>query len=46
MRIEKIRSDFPFLKNNFIYFDNAASTQKPSIVIEKIKEIYEYKRAY
>ncbi len=41
MKLEKIRNDFPFLKNKFIYFDNAASTQKPTIVIEKIKEIYE-----
>ncbi|MEO0144476.1 MAG: SufS family cysteine desulfurase [candidate division WOR-3 bacterium] len=41
MNIEKIRKDFPFLNNNFIYFDNAASSQKPIYVIEKIKEIYE-----
>ncbi len=41
MNIEKIRENFPFLKNNFIYFDNAASSQKPIQVIEKIKEVYE-----
>ncbi len=41
MNIEKIRKDFPFLKNNLIYFDNAASSQKPIQVIEKIKEVYE-----
>ncbi|MEM5833146.1 MAG: aminotransferase class V-fold PLP-dependent enzyme, partial [Candidatus Aenigmatarchaeota archaeon] len=44
--VEKIREEFPILKrkiNNkkLIYFDNAASTQKPKAVIEKIKEIYE-----
>ncbi|MDT7858860.1 MAG: SufS family cysteine desulfurase [Candidatus Aenigmarchaeota archaeon] len=41
--IKKIRDDFPIFKNNpnLIYFDNAASTQKPKQVIEKIKEVYE-----
>jgi len=42
----KIRQDFPILKrkiNNhpLIYFDNAATTQKPKQVIEAIKEFYE-----
>ena len=42
----KIREDFPILKrkiNNhpLIYFDNAATTQKPRPVIEAIKEFYE-----
>ena len=42
----KIREDFPILKRkirgkDLIYFDNAATTQKPRQVIEKIKEIYE-----
>ncbi len=42
----KIREDFPILKrkiNNhpLIYFDNAATTQKPEQVIEAIKEFYE-----
>jgi cysteine desulfurase/selenocysteine lyase len=41
--VKKIRDDFPIFKNNpnLIYFDNAASTQKPKQVIEKIKEVYE-----
>ncbi len=44
--IKKIRSDFPILniKHNryeLIYFDNAATTQKPKIVIDSIKEYYE-----
>jgi cysteine desulfurase/selenocysteine lyase len=42
----KIREDFPILKrkiNNhpLIYFDNAATTQKPKQVIEAIKKFYE-----
>ncbi len=42
----KIREDFPILKrkiNNhpLVYFDNAASTQKPEQVIEAIKNFYE-----
>jgi len=42
----KIREDFPILKrkiNNhpLIYFDNAASSQKPRQVIEAIKNFYE-----
>jgi len=46
----KIRQDFPILKrkiNNhpLIYFDNAATTQKPKQVIEAIKEFYENRNA-
>lgn len=42
----KIREDFPILKrkiNNYplIYFDNAATSQKPRQVIEAIKDFYE-----
>jgi len=44
--VYKIREDFPILKRKIrgkplIYFDNAATSQKPKQVIEKIKEIYE-----
>ena len=44
--VYKLREEFPILKRkingkNLIYFDNAASTQKPRRVIEKIKEVYE-----
>ena len=44
--IDKIRLDFPILKqkiNNkpIIYADNAATTQKPSSVINSIKDYYE-----
>lgn len=42
----KIREDFPILKrrvndNQLIYFDNAATSQKPIQVIEAIKNFYE-----
>ncbi len=42
----KIREDFPLLQreingSKLIYFDNAATTQKPRQVIEAIKEFYE-----
>lgn len=44
--VEKIREDFPILKkkvngHDLIYFDNAATTQKPIQVIEAIKYFYE-----
>jgi cysteine desulfurase/selenocysteine lyase len=43
--IEKIRKDFPILNQEvygrpLIYFDNAASTQKPQVVIDAISEYY------
>ena len=43
--INKIRSDFPVLANKvygkpLVYFDNAATTQKPELVINAIKEAY------
>lgn len=34
------REDFPLLKSNIIYFDNAATTLKPSILGEKVSEYY------
>jgi len=45
--IEKIRSDFPILhqqvyKRPLVYFDNAASTQKPRQVIDAIDHYYEH----
>ncbi len=44
--IEEIRKDFPILNKRIndkkiVYFDNAASSQKPKQVVNKIKEIYE-----
>ena len=45
MDIEKIRNDFPILSrkikgNDLIYFDNAATSQTPIQVINKISEYY------
>ena len=34
------RKDFPMLKNNIIYFDNAATTLKPKCMIEATTEYY------
>ncbi len=44
--VERIRRDFPVLHQRvhgkpLIYFDNAASTQKPLAVIEAIRDYYE-----
>jgi len=43
---EKVRGDFPILQQQIynrplVYFDNAASTQKPRQVIDAIREYYE-----
>ena len=40
---KKIREDFPIFKKSpsLIYFDSAATSQKPKIVIDTIKEFYE-----
>ncbi len=43
--VNTIREDFPILKEKIynkplIYFDNAATTQKPKAVIDKIVEVY------
>lgn len=44
--IDKIRADFPILKREIygkklIYFDNAATSQKPQLVIDAISSYYE-----
>jgi cysteine desulfurase/selenocysteine lyase len=44
--VERIRRDFPILHQRvhgkpLVYFDNAASTQKPLAVIEAIRDYYE-----
>lgn len=46
----KIREDFPILKREInghplVYFDNAATSQKPKQVIDAIKHYYEYSNA-
>ena len=43
--ISKIRNDFPILSRKvygkpLVYFDNAATTQKPTCVVENIEEMY------
>lgn len=43
--VEKIRRDFPILQQHvhgkpLVYLDNAATAQKPSIVIEKLDQYY------
>lgn len=48
--VEKIREDFPVLHQTvhgkpLVYFDNAATTQKPLCVIEAIKNYYLYDNA-
>lgn len=50
MEIENIRKDFPILKRKvnghpLIYFDNAATTQKPKQVIDAITNFYKNKNA-
>ena len=43
----KVRQDFPFLsrQGSLLYFDNAATTQKPSIVLETLQEFYSAQNA-
>ncbi|MEM4707341.1 MAG: aminotransferase class V-fold PLP-dependent enzyme, partial [Candidatus Anstonellales archaeon] len=40
MNVNKIRKDFPFLKRKIVYFDNAASSQKPKQVVEAMRNFY------
>ncbi|NTW25368.1 MAG: cysteine desulfurase [Lentimicrobium sp.] len=45
MDIEKIRADFPILSHSvhnkpLVYFDNAATTQKPQVVIDALVDYY------
>ncbi len=45
INVLKIREDFPILKRDvngkpLIYFDNAATSQKPSVVIESLRRYY------
>ena len=40
---DKIRENFPIFNNNpnLIYFDNAATTQKPKLVLDEISNYYQ-----
>mgnify|MGYP001607947021 FL=1 len=44
-KAKELKKDFPILKNNLIYLDNASTTQKPRVVIDSIKDFYENKNA-
>ncbi|MEL6849690.1 MAG: aminotransferase class V-fold PLP-dependent enzyme, partial [Bacteroidota bacterium] len=44
-QIEKIRQDFPVLSREvygkpLVYFDNAATGQKPQVVLDRLQEYY------
>lgn len=46
-KVEQIREDFPILKTfvrnkPLIYFDNAATTQKPKVVIDRVSDFYNF----
>lgn len=45
--MENFRKDFPILDNNpdYIYFDNAATTQRPVQVIDRVRKFYETENA-
>ena len=48
--VQDIRKDFPLLKQmvhnrDLVYFDNAATTQKPSVVIERMNTILKEKNS-
>lgn len=48
--VESIRKDFPLLHQHIhqkplVYFDNAATTQKPQVVLDKLNEIYALKNS-
>lgn len=50
LAIEKIRADFPILSRkvngkSLIYFDNGATAQKPSVVIEAMDHYYKFQNA-
>ncbi|MBA3751907.1 aminotransferase class V-fold PLP-dependent enzyme [Candidatus Dependentiae bacterium] len=42
MDATRIKKDFPFFENNpsLVYLDNAATTQKPKVVIDALSEFY------
>jgi cysteine desulfurase/selenocysteine lyase len=48
--VERFRADFPILNqkvhgHDLIYFDNAATSQKPRVVIDALKHFYEHDNA-
>ena len=50
LNVEKVRADFPVLHQDvngkqLVYFDNAASTQKPKVVIDRISDYYSHEHS-
>ena len=45
MNIEEIRKDFPIFKNNIVYLDSGATTQKPIQVINAVTDFYKSQNA-
>ena len=48
--VQRLRGDFPILARSvngkpLVYADNAATTQKPSVVIERLRHYYEFENA-
>ena len=43
--VSEIRKDFPQISDDFVYFDNAATTFKPQSVIDTMTHFYESKNA-
>jgi cysteine desulfurase/selenocysteine lyase len=41
--IQKVRNDFPFLKQNkIVYFDSAATSLKPKVVVDRVSQVLSY----
>ena len=40
-RVKQIRADFPLLTDDVAYLDNSATSQKPQLVIDAVKQFYE-----
>lgn len=50
VKVDEVREDFPILKRKingkpFVYFDNAATTQRPTHVIKTIEDFYMHSNA-
>ncbi len=41
----KIKQDFPLLQQNIMYLDNAATTQKPQVVVDALTKFYTHSNA-
>lgn len=41
----KIKQDFPLLQQNIMYLDNAATTQKPQVVLDALTNFYTHSNA-